>query len=73
LVLLPFPGFTLEAARRLSSQFPVAGGGGPAGSEVLEATIRSMAERLGAMLLGDIGRKRFMKIFLRIPASSARP
>jgi hypothetical protein len=32
--------------------------GGPAGSGVCEATIRSLAERLGARLLRDIRRER---------------
>jgi hypothetical protein len=37
----------------VASQIPVVEGG-PAGSGVYEATIRSLAERLGARLLGDI-------------------
>jgi hypothetical protein len=43
----------LEAAIDIASKIPVVEGG-PAGSGVVEATIRSMAERLGAILLGNI-------------------
>ncbi|MCK7468613.1 MAG: hypothetical protein MZU91_11240 [Desulfosudis oleivorans] len=35
-VLLPFPGFPLEAVRGLSSQIPVAGGGDRQGAELAE-------------------------------------
>jgi hypothetical protein len=42
----------------IASMIPVVEGG-PAGSEVPEATIRSPAERLGAGLLRDLFRKGF--------------
>jgi hypothetical protein len=56
----------------VASKIPVVEGE-PAGSGVVEATIRSMAERLGAILLGNIFVKCFLRIFRRIVASSAQP
>jgi len=52
-VHLSFPGNPFRGGDGYRHEAPVREGG-PAGSEGLGATIRSMAERPGAMLLGNI-------------------
>jgi hypothetical protein len=55
----------------IASKIPVVEGG-PAGSGVLEATISAAPERLGGAALGNILKKRFLKIS-RTTASMNRP
>ena len=68
----PIFGKPLKAARDIASQIPVVEGG-PAGSEVFEATISAAPERLGGAVLGNILEKHFSKISIRILASSTQP
>jgi len=56
----------------VASKIPVVEGG-PAGSGIIEATIRSATEQLGGALLGNIFVKHSLRISLRIAASSTQP